>query len=50
MVLYWDQLVLMVGPYGDWVKYAYDEPVVLVAEADAVRIYTTCAPHTPPPS
>ena len=47
VVLYWDQLVLMVGPYGDWVKYAYDEPVFLVAEADAVRLYTT-SPALPP--
>ena len=39
-MLYWDEILLMVGPYGDWVKYTYDEPAVLAAECDGVRIIT----------
>lgn len=23
VVLYWDKIVLMVGPYGDWIKYVF---------------------------
>ena len=38
VVLYWDKMVLMVGPYGDWVKYSYDQPVWLLPEPDGVRI------------
>jgi hypothetical protein len=38
VVLYWDKMILMVGPYGDWVKYSYDEPLWLQAEADGVRV------------
>ena len=30
VVLYWDNLLLMVGPYGDFVKYSYDSAVALV--------------------
>ena len=29
VMLYWDEVLLMVGPYGDWVKYTYDQPLVL---------------------
>lgn len=27
IVLYWEQLklLLMVGPYGDWIKYPYED-------------------------
>ncbi|EFJ24200.1 hypothetical protein SELMODRAFT_101752 [Selaginella moellendorffii] len=38
VLLYSDDSVLMVGPYGDWTKYTYDEPVVLIPECDGVRI------------
>ena len=38
VVLYWDKMVLMVGPYGDWVKHSYDEPLRLLPEVDGVRI------------
>lgn len=51
VVLYWDNLLLMVGPYGDWLKcpgtprapltsirFAYDYPLFLVSEMDGVRI------------
>ena len=30
-------ILLMVGPYGDWVKYSLDERVELVTEIDGVR-------------
>ncbi|GAB4837663.1 vacuolar protein sorting-associated protein 16 [Ancistrocladus abbreviatus] len=38
VLLYWDDVLLMVGPYGDPVSYFYDEPVVLISECDGVRI------------
>eukprot|EP01104_Vermistella_antarctica_P013241 TRINITY_DN397_c0_g1_i3.p1 TRINITY_DN397_c0_g1~~TRINITY_DN397_c0_g1_i3.p1 ORF type:complete len:827 (-),score=204.45 TRINITY_DN397_c0_g1_i3:93-2573(-) len=38
VVLYWDKIVLLVGPWGDWIKYSYDEPISLVPEVDGVRI------------
>lgn len=28
----------MVGPYGDVVRFSYDEPIVLTPECDGVRI------------
>lgn len=38
VLLYWDDMLLMVGPYGDPVRYIYDEPTVLIPECDGVRI------------
>jgi len=38
IVLYWDRLVLMMGPKGDWIKYNYEEPLYLVPEVDGIRI------------
>ena len=44
VMLYWnisqdkDKLLLMVGPKGDWVKYSYRNPLVLISECDGVRI------------
>lgn len=38
VLLYWDDMLLMVGPYGDPVRYFYDEPVLLIPECDGVRI------------
>ncbi|KAI8887949.1 hypothetical protein K501DRAFT_174170 [Backusella circina FSU 941] len=38
VVLYWDKIVLMVGPFGDWIKYAYEDPIYLASEIDGVRI------------
>lgn len=42
VVMSWPELLLMVGPGGEWVKYAYDgEPaVVLAPEIDGIRIFT----------
>jgi hypothetical protein len=38
VVLYWESLLLMVGPYGDFVKYSYDSAVALIPECDGVRV------------
>lgn len=38
VLLYWDDMLLMVGPYGDPVHYLYDEPIILIPECDGVRI------------
>ena len=38
VVLYWSKLLLMVGPYGDWVKYSYEEALCLIPEYDSVRV------------
>ncbi|GFQ05879.1 protein vacuoleless1 [Phtheirospermum japonicum] len=38
VLLYWDDMLLMVGPYGDPVRYIYDEPIILIPECDGVRI------------
>jgi len=44
VLLYWTGYVLMVGPFGDWIKYDYESPVYLIPEIDGVRIITneTC--------
>lgn len=31
-------ILLMVGPYGDWIKHDLEERTVLVSECDAVRL------------
>ncbi|XP_078439056.1 vacuoleless1 (VCL1) isoform X2 [Wolffia australiana] len=38
VLLYWDELLLMVGPHGDPVNYPYEEPLILIPECDGVRI------------
>jgi len=38
VLLYWDEMLLMVGPNGDPVRYVYDEPIKLIPECDGVRI------------
>ncbi|MED6220758.1 vacuolar protein sorting-associated protein 16 [Stylosanthes scabra] len=38
VLLYWDDVLLMMGPDGDPVHYLYDEPIVLIPECDGVRI------------
>mmetsp|Transcript_12464 Transcript_12464/g.35002 ORF Transcript_12464/g.35002 Transcript_12464/m.35002 type:complete len:872 (-) Transcript_12464:151-2766(-) len=38
VVLYWEEVLLMVGPFGDWVYYPIDEPATLVSEVDGLRI------------
>ncbi|KAI1311299.1 hypothetical protein EDD11_003512 [Mortierella claussenii] len=41
VVLYWDKIVLMVGPYGDWIKYSYDDAIFLIPEIDGVRVISS---------
>lgn len=38
VLLYWDEMLLMVGPQADPVRYVYDEPIILIPECDGVRI------------
>jgi vacuolar protein sorting-associated protein 16 len=38
VLLYWEEILLMVGPAGDWIKYSYEEPIELISECDGVRI------------
>ncbi|KAL5220130.1 hypothetical protein ABZP36_024843 [Zizania latifolia] len=38
VLLYWSEVLLMVGPNGDPVQYNYDEPIKLIPECDGVRI------------
>ncbi|KAI8391556.1 Vps16, C-terminal region-domain-containing protein [Radiomyces spectabilis] len=38
VVLYWDKIVLMVGPFGDWIKFSYEDPIYLASEIDGVKI------------
>ena len=37
-MLYWDDMLLMVGPYGDPVCYLDDGPIILILECDGARI------------
>ncbi|RHZ79068.1 hypothetical protein Glove_152g21 [Diversispora epigaea] len=41
VVLYWDKIVLMVGPFGDWIKYSYDDSIYLIPEVDGVRVISS---------
>ncbi len=41
VIMYWDTLLLMVGPSGEWIKYNYEEPLVLVPEIDGCRIISS---------
>ncbi|KAJ6405565.1 hypothetical protein OIU84_013516 [Salix udensis] len=38
VLLYWDDVFLMVGPFEDSVSYFYDEPVIFIPECDGVRV------------
>ena len=38
VLLYWYDILLMMGPRGDPVRYFYDEPIILIPECDGVRI------------
>jgi hypothetical protein len=31
----------MVGPFGDWIKYSYDDAIYLVPEIDGVRVISS---------
>ncbi|KAK2169318.1 hypothetical protein LSH36_11g09017 [Paralvinella palmiformis] len=38
IVGYWENILLMVGPQKDWIKYSYETPIFLVPEIDGLRI------------
>eukprot|EP00257_Ricinus_communis_P020163 XP_015579335.1 protein VACUOLELESS1 isoform X1 [Ricinus communis] len=38
VLLYWDDMLLMVGPSHGCISYIYDEPLILIPECDGVRI------------
>ncbi|CAM0139156.1 Vacuolar protein sorting-associated protein 16 [Umbelopsis sp. WA50703] len=44
VVLYWElstsKIVLMIGPFGDWIKLSYDDAIYLIPEIDGVRVIT----------
>ncbi|XP_065851815.1 protein VACUOLELESS1 [Euphorbia lathyris] len=40
VLLYWDDMLLMVGPSEECLSYIYDEPLILIPESDGVRILT----------
>ncbi|CAG8453383.1 779_t:CDS:10 [Ambispora leptoticha] len=41
VVMYWDKIVLMVGPFGDWIKHTYDDAIYLIPEVDGVRVISS---------
>ncbi|KAJ3186648.1 hypothetical protein HDU85_007468 [Gaertneriomyces sp. JEL0708] len=41
VVLHWPDAILVVGPFGDWIKYAYEGTVHLVSEIDGLRIISS---------
>jgi hypothetical protein len=42
VVIHWARVgLLVVGPFGDWVKYQYAGPVLLAGELDCCRIWTS---------
>lgn len=40
VALRWEGLLLLVGPYGDWLKRSCEGPVLMVAEVDGLRLIT----------
>jgi len=40
VVMYWRKvnLIVIIGPRGDWIRYNYESPLYLVPECDGVRI------------
>jgi hypothetical protein len=40
VVVAWDSLVLVVGPYNESISYTYESSVFMVTEVDGVRIYS----------
>ncbi|KAH1197654.1 hypothetical protein AAZX31_18G104300 [Glycine max] len=38
VLLYWDDMLLMMSPEGEPVHYLFDEPIILIPECDGVRI------------
>ncbi|TMW61934.1 hypothetical protein Poli38472_010997 [Pythium oligandrum] len=44
VLLYWPNAgLIMVGPYGSWLRFPYDESLVLAQEMDCCRVYRASA-------
>jgi len=41
VVLNWGRVLLMIGPYGHWLKFVYTVPFSLVPEVDCCRVVTS---------
>lgn len=40
VILYWKHFLLLVGPYGHWLKFPYMSALYIIAEADCCRVIT----------
>ncbi|KAI8834303.1 Vps16, N-terminal region-domain-containing protein [Chytridium lagenaria] len=38
VILHWHDIVLVIGPFGDWIKYSVDGEVCLFSEVDGIRL------------
>ena len=45
VVLQWEGLLLLVGPYGEHQRRPWEGPVVLVPEVDGVRLISSASHH-----
>lgn len=45
VALRWEGLLLLVGPYGDWVKYPCDGPMSIVSDVDCLRVISSTTHH-----
>jgi hypothetical protein len=43
VVLNWGKVMLMIGPYGHWLKFVYTTPFFLVPEVDCCKVVTSGA-------
>ena len=41
VVMHWDDIILMVGPQGDFLKFPYDGTVHIITEIDSCRIISS---------
>jgi hypothetical protein len=41
IVLSWGNVLLMIGPYGHWLKFTYPTPFALIPEVDCCRVITS---------
>ena len=38
LLVHWEGVLLVIGPYGDWIKYSYETPIYVHSESDGARI------------
>lgn len=41
LIMYWEHFLLMVGPYGHWLRFPYAVPLCLISELDCCRIISS---------